>query len=222
MVLSDKSANFSAILETISIIGVTAFKNASPTGTIATLRSSTDFLNFIIAESAVFPNSLSDKFARSCTDAPARSSTRAACVPSLVTFENNADKRANWNLPNICSMARALSSGASVSRACANPITVAFRSPLFLLTMLTMSMPKPCSISLALLVGLISDAKPDLSALAPSDALIPPSFMAVIKNAKSLTSPPSCWITGATFGIAVVISSRDVTVWFSTALRKLI
>ena len=41
-----------------------------------------------------------------------------------------------------------------------------------------------------------------------------------MKNAKSFTSPPSCWITGATFGIAVVISSSDTTVWFSTALRK--
>ena len=78
----------------------------------------------------------------------------------------------------------------------------------------------PCNIADAFVVGLINAARPDLSALAPSDALIPPSFIAAIKNAKSFTSPPSCWITGATFGIAVVISSRDTTVWFSTALRK--
>ena len=45
---------------------------------------------------------------------------------------------------------------------------------------------------LAFVDGLINDARPDLSALAPSDALIPPSFIAVRKNARSSTSPPSC------------------------------
>ena len=83
-----------------------------------------------------------------------------------------------------------------------------------------MLIPKSESIPLAFLVGLIIEARPDLSALAPSDALMPPSFIAVIKNAKSLTSPPKDLMTGATFGIAIVMSSRDVTVWFSTALRK--
>ena len=68
--------------------------------------------------------------------------------------------------------------------------------------------------------GLINDARPDLSALAPSDALIPPSFIAVRKNARSSTFPPSCWTTGPAFGIAIVKSSIDTTVWFSTALRK--
>ena len=46
--------------------------------------------------------------------------------------------------------------------------------------------------ALAFADGLIKDARPDLSALAPSDALIPPSFIAVRKNARSSTSPPSC------------------------------
>jgi hypothetical protein len=82
--------------------------------------------------------------------------------------------------------------------------------------------PKPANISLAFLLGLINDARPDLSALAPSDALIPPSFIAVKKNAKSSTDPPSCFITGPALGIATVKSSIDTTVWFSTALRKLI
>ena len=82
--------------------------------------------------------------------------------------------------------------------------------------------PNPASISLAFLVGLINDARPDLSALAPSEALIPPSFMAVKKKARSSTSPPSCWITGPAFGIAIVKSSIETTVWFSTALRKFI
>ena len=76
------------------------------------------------------------------------------------------------------------------------------------------------SILLAFSVGLINDARPDLSALAPSDALIPPSFIAVKKNARSSTDPPSCLTTGPALGIAIVRSSIDTTVWFSTALRK--
>ena len=82
--------------------------------------------------------------------------------------------------------------------------------------------PYPASISDAFLVGLINAARPDLSALAPSDALIPPSFIAVRKNAKSSTLPPSCLTIGPAFGMAVVRSSIFTTVWFSTALRKLI
>ena len=70
--------------------------------------------------------------------------------------------------------------------------------------------------------GLIKEARPDFNALAPSDALIPPSFMAVRKKAKSSTSPPSCLTTGPAFGIAIVKSSIAVMVWFSTAFKKLI
>ena len=70
------------------------------------------------------------------------------------------------------------------------------------------------------MLGLINDARPDLSALAPSDALIPPSFIAVKKNARSSTSPPSCFTTGPAFGMAIVKSSIDTIVWFSTELRK--
>ena len=44
----------------------------------------------------------------------------------------------------------------------------------------------------AALLGLIKDARPDLSALAPCAAEIPPSCIAAIKYAKSFTSPPSC------------------------------
>ena len=86
LVPSERLENLSANFAMISIIGVTVFKNASPTGTIAAFKSSTDFLNLFIAESAVLPNSWLDRFARSSTEAPARSSTRDACVPSLVTF----------------------------------------------------------------------------------------------------------------------------------------
>ena len=72
------------------------------------------------------------------------------------------------------------------------------------------------------MVGLIIDARPDFNALAPSDALIPPSFIAVRKNARSSTFPPSCLTTGAALGIAIVKSSIERTVWFSTAFKKLI
>ena len=93
-------------------------------------------------------------------------------------------------------------------------------SPLFASTIPLILTPRFPRKSLAFLDGLIKDARPDLSALAPSDALIPPSFIAVRKNAKSSTDPPSCFTTGPAFGIAVVKSSIDTTVWFSTALRK--
>ena len=119
-------------------------------------------------------------------------------------------------------MARARFNGSSLSRAFAKSTTVFFRFPLSASTIPLILIPNPASILLAVLVGLIRDAKPDLSAFAPSEALIPPSFMAVRKNAKSSTLPPSCLTTGAAFGIAVVKSSIDRTVWFSTALRKLI
>ena len=111
-------------------------------------------------------------------------------------------------------------SGSSVSSACANPITVFFISPLFASTIPFKLIPKPASIADTFLVGLIIAARPDLSALAPSDALIPPSFIAVRKKARSSTSPPSCFITGPAFGIAIVKSSIDTTVWFSTEFKK--
>ena len=97
-----------------------------------------------------------------------------------------------------------------------------FKFPALLSTMPFMLMPISARNSLVFFAGLMMDASPDLSALAPSDALIPPSFIAVIKNARSSTDPPSCFTTGPAFGIAIVKSSIDKTVWFSTAFRKLI
>ena len=93
-------------------------------------------------------------------------------------------------------------------------------SPLFASTSPLTLIPKfPINFA-ALSDGLIKDARPDFNALAPSDALIPPSFIAVKKNARSSTDPPSCLITGAAFGIAIVRSSIDKSVWFSTAFKK--
>ena len=51
-------------------------------------------------------------------------------------------------------------------------------------------MPNPLNFSTATFVGLIKDASADLRAFAPSDALIPPSRIAVKYNAKSCTLPP--------------------------------
>ena len=98
---------------TNSAIGVTASKNALPTGIRANFKSSTAFLNLFIEDSAVMPNSLSDSAESSSTDEFAKSRTREAWFPSLATFANSVDKRANWNLPNICSIACALLSGSS-------------------------------------------------------------------------------------------------------------
>ena len=52
-------------------------------------------------------------------------------------------------------------------------------------------MPKPWNFSTALSVGLIKDARADFNAFAPSDALIPPSRIAVRYKARSCTLPPS-------------------------------
>ena len=109
-----------------------------------------------------------------------------------------------------------------MSNACAKPTTVLLISPLFASTIALILIPRSESIPAAFLDGLIKDARPDLSAFAPSDALMPPSFIAVIKNAKSSTLPPSCLTTGPAFGIATVKSSILRTVWFSTAFKKLI
>ena len=76
--------------------------------------------------------------------------------------------------------------------------------------------------SCATFVGLINDARADFKALAPSDALIPPSFIAVKYKAKSFTLPPSPCTTGPAFGIASIKSARLVEVWFSTEFKKLI
>ena len=214
--------NWSRIFVANSTSGVTAFRNAFPSGTSATFRSSIAFWNLKAGESSTRFNSRSASTASSSDVALVISRTFCAWLPSLITFWNNVDRRENWNLPNICSIARARFSGSSVSSALAKSTTKPFTSPLFASTSPLTLMPKPLRNSEALLVGLIRDARPDLSALAPSEALMPPSFIAVRKNARSSTSPPSCLITGAALGIAMVRSSIDVAVWFSTEFRKLI
>ena len=88
--------------------------------------------------------------------------------------------------------------------------------------MLKISTPKLLITSTVFSVGLIIEARPDFNALADSAALIPPSRIAVRNSARSCTSPPSCLTTGPALGIATTRSLRDVEVWFSTALRKLI
>ena len=212
--------NFSNIPAIDFTIGVTASKNVLPIGAIVSFNVSTASLKFVPTAFSIVFNSRSDIIASSSTSILESSRTRLAWVPSFVTFWNNVDKRENWNLPNSCSMARARLSGSSVSNACANWITVFFMSPWFPSTISLMLTPRPASILDAFSDGLIKDARPDLSALAPSDALIPPSFIAVRKNARSSTSPPSCFTTGPAFGTAIVKSSIDTIVWFSTELRK--
>ena len=79
-----------------------------------------------------------------------------------------------------------------MSSAFAKSMTVDLTSPEFASTMPFMFTPRPAKNFEAFSDGLINEARPDLRAFAPSDALIPPSFIAVRKNAKSSTSPPSC------------------------------
>ena len=71
-------------------------------------------------------------------------------------------------------------------------MTVSLTLPALPSTMPVIFIPRSLRNAAAFLLGLIKEARPDFSAFAPSDALIPPSFIAVRKNAKSSTSPPSC------------------------------
>ena len=222
LVPSLRPLNFARIFPTNSTMGVTACKNALPTGTNSFFKFSMAFLNLAPVESSTLFNSRSDRIANSSIDAPARSNALDACDPSFTILLNNVEILANWNLPNSCSIALARFSGSSVSNALASPTTVPFKFPALLSTIPLMLIPRSARNSLVFFAGLIIEARPDLSALAPSEALIPPSFIAVIKNARSSTEPPSCFTTGPAFGIAIVKSSIERTVWFSTALRKLI
>ena len=121
-------------------------------------------------------------------------------------FSNRADILAYWNLPNSCSIALDLLRGSNLSKADCRSVIVSVKFPALDVTILSISIPKPKNISLATFVGLIRDAIADLIALAPSDALTPPSFIAVRYNAKSFTSPPRDFTTGPAFGIASVKS----------------
>ena len=135
-------------------------------------------------------------------------------------FSNKAPNRANWYFPNTfartCCLENLSRLSSSAPKSCTRPI----RSPLLFLIRPLIFIPALFKDSLAAFVGLTIEARPDFSAFAPSAALTPPSRIAAKKTAKSSTSPPSPRITGATFGIAIVISSRDTTVWFSTAFKK--
>ena len=119
-------------------------------------------------------------------------------------------------------MACCFCNGSRLSNAPCKAVIVAVRFPAFCVTMPPKSIPIAANFSVATLVGLIKEARADFNALAPSDALIPPSFIAVKYKARSLTSPPSPCITGPAFGIASTRSARLVDVWFSTEFKKLI
>ena len=99
-------------------------------------------------------------------------------------------------------------------------VIIPIMSPLFLATRASMSMFIKAICSLALFVGLIKEARPDLRPLAAFSAVTPPSRIAVIITAKSSTSPPSPLTTVATLGIARDMSSIVKIVWFSTAFKK--
>ena len=217
---SGRLLNLSAIFAINSITGVNTLANNSPTGAIETLSFSIDAANLFIGESAWVFNSRWLKIASSSTDALVSWRTRAAWVPSLPKLFKSAEILANWYLPKTFSITLERSRSVSGCSACANPVTVFLRFPWLASTIPLILIPTAAAALDAALLGLIKDASPDLSALAPCAAEIPPSCIAAMKYAKSFTSPPSCWITGATFGIASVKSSSATTVWFSTALRK--
>ena len=135
---------------------------------------------------------------------------------------NRAPKRANWYLPNKSDKTCCFDIPSNWFKASAKSLMIPMKFPLFWLTMASRSMPNLATFSRADFAGLISDARPDLRAFAPSAAETPPSRIAVSKTAMSSTVPPRPLMTGATLGMASERSSMLVTVWFSTAFRKLI
>ena len=62
---SPKPLNFSKTFDTNSTIGVSAFKNCSPTGARLTFKSSIAFLNLYVVDSSTLANSRSDRIANS-------------------------------------------------------------------------------------------------------------------------------------------------------------
>ena len=102
---SGRLLNASSILVPNSTMGVAICKKVSPIGARASLMFSIADRNLFIEEAAATPSSPSERSASSSKDAPARSRTREACVPSLATFANSVDILANWNFPNSCSIA---------------------------------------------------------------------------------------------------------------------
>ena len=137
-------------------------------------------------------------------------------------FWNRAPILAYWYLPNTLDSSTCWSGPESFCNALENSVISPMKSPLFSWAIFFMLMPYDSATADAALVGDIRLAKPDFRAFAPSAALTPPSRIAVSNTDKSSMLPPSPLMTGATRGIACVMSSRLVIVWFSTALRKFV
>ena len=145
-----------------------------------------------------------------------------ACDPSLIMLRNSAFIRLYWCLPNSLEDKTSWSGPAIPLNASANSVIKPMKLPRLLLAIFSRSIPNPWATSRACLVGAIRLAKPDFRALAPSAAPTPPSRIAVKRTERSSMLPPRPLMVGATRGIADVMSSRLVTVWFSTALRKFV
>ena len=99
------SLNFSRIFVPNSTSGVTALRNASPTGARDARNASMAPWNLYIGESSTRLSSRSERIASSSVVACVSCRTRCAWLPSATTFWNRVDIRANWNLPNIVSIA---------------------------------------------------------------------------------------------------------------------
>ena len=185
---------------------VNTCKNPSPTPARLALKVSICLWNLPDADSVKIDNSRSAICANSAVDDPISSITCSVWLPAFPKLSNNADIRANWNFPKSCSIALALDRGSRLFNSSFNAITVLTKSPAFALTIPSIFTPNEFNTSVVFCAGLIIDARPDLSALADSEALIPPSRIAVRNKAKSFTSPPSCLTTGPALGIAITRS----------------
>ena len=87
------------------IILVPIFKNCSPTTARSAFKVSKALLYLPDADSVICANSRPAIFARSAELVFIKSRTCSVWLPCLPKFSNNAFIRANWNLPNNCSIA---------------------------------------------------------------------------------------------------------------------
>ena len=174
-----KLSTNSKILVTTLINVVLIAKNWFPTVASWAFNPSTALLYLPDADSVTAANSRSASAPRSAVEAFIKSKTCKVWLPCFPKFSKRAFILANWNLPKRFSIACCFCNGFNWSKASCNASKVFVVLPALSLTIASKSMPNDLNWPTALSVGLIKEARPDLSAFAPSAALIPPSRIAV-------------------------------------------
>ena len=122
---------------------VLIFKNCSPIDARSAFNPSTARRYLPEADSVTCANSRPAIFARSCELAFIKSITCNVWEPCFPRLANNAFIRANWNLPNSCSIACCFCSGFNLSNAPCSSKIVPVRFPAFFVTISFKLIPNP-------------------------------------------------------------------------------